>query len=157
MVQLTYGTADSARINLRPVHYFSLFSTGYTLLCSLIVNGNPIYVFPEKELRDLSPNFHIHVFVSRIVPHIFLQQNTVCRPIVWIYKSLTDTWMWKLGLRPRNSFTGNISFEFSVLYLCSVVSPPHTLARVMKFKIWFSQFVQSKLCITVIGRLWLAK
>jgi hypothetical protein len=43
-------------------------------------NGNPIYVFPEKELRGLSPIFHIHVSVSdlyipRIGPHIFLQQN----------------------------------------------------------------------------------
>ncbi len=23
----------------------------------------------------------------------------ICRPILGIYKSLTDTWMWKLGLR----------------------------------------------------------
>ncbi len=43
-------------------------------------NENPTYVFPEKELRGLSPNFHIHVSVSdlyipRIHPHIFLQQN----------------------------------------------------------------------------------
>ncbi len=43
-------------------------------------NENPIYVFPEKELRGLSPSFHIHVSVSdlyipRIGPHIFLQQN----------------------------------------------------------------------------------
>ncbi len=43
-------------------------------------NDNPIYVFPAKELRDLYPNFHIHVSVSdllipRIGPHIFLQQN----------------------------------------------------------------------------------
>jgi hypothetical protein len=41
---------------------------------------NPILVFPEKELRGLSPNFHIHVSVSdlyilRIGQHIFLQQN----------------------------------------------------------------------------------
>jgi hypothetical protein len=39
-----------------------------------------IYVFPEKELRDLSPNFHIHASVSDIYiltidPPIFLQQN----------------------------------------------------------------------------------
>ncbi len=39
-----------------------------------------IYVSPEKELRDLSPNFHIHVSVSdlcipMIIPLIFLQQN----------------------------------------------------------------------------------
>ncbi len=43
-------------------------------------NENSIYVFPENELRGFSPNFHIHVFVSvlyipRIGPHIFLQQN----------------------------------------------------------------------------------
>jgi hypothetical protein len=39
-----------------------------------------IYVFPEKELRGLNPNFHIHVFVSdlyipAIGPPFFLQQN----------------------------------------------------------------------------------
>ncbi len=39
-----------------------------------------IHFFPEKELRGLSPNFHIHVTVSdlyipRIGPPIFLQQN----------------------------------------------------------------------------------
>jgi hypothetical protein len=43
-------------------------------------NENPIYVFAEKELRGLSPNSHIHVFVSdlyvpMISPHIYLQQN----------------------------------------------------------------------------------
>jgi hypothetical protein len=37
-------------------------------------------VFPENELRGLSPNFHIRLSVSdlyipRIGPHIFLQQN----------------------------------------------------------------------------------
>jgi hypothetical protein len=26
---------------------------------------------------------------------------------VGVYKSLTDTWMWKLGLRPRSFFSGN--------------------------------------------------
>ncbi len=28
-------------------------------------------------------------------------------PIVGIYRSFTGTWMWKLGLRPRNSFSEN--------------------------------------------------
>ncbi len=67
---------------------------------SLRCNENPIYVFPEKELRSLRPNFHIHVSVSdlyipRIGPHIFLQQN-------------------------RQTFSGNLCFKFSVLYLRSV-------------------------------------
>jgi hypothetical protein len=44
-----------------------------------------IFVFPEKELRGLSPNFHIHVSVSdlyipRIGPHIFLRQNRQIEP-----------------------------------------------------------------------------
>ncbi len=46
------------------------------------------------------PNFHIHVSVSGLyIPTIglliLLQENM-----------LRDTWMWKLGLRPRNSFSG---------------------------------------------------
>ncbi len=34
--------------------------------------------------------------------------------------SLTDTGMWKLGLRPHNSLSGDIYLEFSVLCLWSV-------------------------------------
>jgi hypothetical protein len=68
-------------------------------------------IFPEKEYRGLSPNFHIHVSVSEL--HIstmglpFLLKET-CGPILGIYKSLTDTGMWKLGLRPCNSQKRNI-------------------------------------------------
>ncbi len=48
-------------------------------------NENPIYVFPEKELCGLSPNFHIHESVSDLYipwmgPHIFLQQNMQTDP-----------------------------------------------------------------------------
>jgi hypothetical protein len=53
-------------------------------------------IFPEKEYRGLSPNFHIHVSVSKLyIPTIglpFLLEET-CGPILRIYKSLTDTWM----------------------------------------------------------------
>jgi hypothetical protein len=87
-------------------------------------NENPIYVNPEKEFRDLSPNFHIHVSISnlsipRISPHIFLQKNRQTN--LGIYKSLTDSWTWKLGLRLRKSLSGNICFKFWVLCLCSAV------------------------------------
>ncbi len=88
-------------------------------------NENTIYVFLFWELRGLSINFHIHVSVSdlyipRISPHISCRR--IKRSIVGIYKSLTGTWMWKLGLWPRNSFSENIYFEFSVLFLCSASS-----------------------------------
>ncbi len=83
---------------------------------------NPIYVFLFWELRGLSPNFHIHVSVSdlyilRIGSHFSCSR--IRRSIVGIYKSLTDTWMWKLGLWLRNSFSENICFEFTLLVLCS--------------------------------------
>jgi hypothetical protein len=32
---------------------------------------------------------------------------STCGPIMRIYQSLKDTWMWKLGTRPRSFFTGN--------------------------------------------------
>ena len=51
-------------------------------------NENSIDVFPEKELRSLSPNFHIHVSVSDLyiltidLPNL-LQE--MCGPILEIY------------------------------------------------------------------------
>jgi hypothetical protein len=79
-----------------------------------------IYVFLFWELLGLSPIFHIHLLVSDsyipgIGPHISCSR--IGRSIVGIYKSLTNTWMWKLGLWPRNSLSGNICFKFSVLVL----------------------------------------
>ncbi len=84
---------------------------------------NPVYVFLFWELRGLSPNFpYMCLWAFYIFPgsvHLF----TCCRvgkSIVGIYESLTDTWMWKLGLWPSNSFSGNSCFEFSLLFLCSL-------------------------------------
>ncbi len=58
------------------------------------------------------------IYIPRISLHIFSSRTG--RPIVGIYNSLTNTWMLKLGLRPRNSFSGNICFKFSAFCLCSV-------------------------------------
>ncbi len=61
----------------------------------------------------------IYVFQGSV--HLF-SCNRIGRPIMGLYKSLTDTWMWKLGLRPHNSFSGNIVLNFrycvfAMLYL----------------------------------------
>ncbi len=80
----------------------------------------------------ISPNFQIHVSVSDIYIYsqdrstYFLRQNRqIDCGIVGVYKSRTETWIWKLGLWPRNSFSGNICFQFSVLVLCSAVWSLH--------------------------------
>jgi hypothetical protein len=88
--------------------------------CVAHCTENPIYVLLFWELHSLSPNFHIHVFVSDFYIPWIGPHKVIGISIVWIYKSLTDTWMWKLGLWPRNSFSGNICFEFLVLFLWSV-------------------------------------
>jgi hypothetical protein len=63
-------------------------------------------LFPKQNYNVLSPNSYTHIsvrdlYISRIGLSILLQPN------VWTdtgnIKSLTDTWMWKLELRPRNS------------------------------------------------------
>jgi hypothetical protein len=51
-------------------------------------------LFPEKEYRDLSPNFHIYVSVSYLyIPTIGLPilLQELCGPILGLFKSLTDT------------------------------------------------------------------
>jgi hypothetical protein len=53
-----------------------------------------IYIFPEKELRGLSPNFHILVSIYSYDQSTYLFScSTIGRPIVGIYKSLTETGM----------------------------------------------------------------
>ncbi len=52
---------------------------------------------------QLSPNFYIHVSLS----DLYVYSRSVCLfCILGIYKSLTDKRLWKLGMRPRNSFSG---------------------------------------------------
>ncbi len=74
---------------------------------------NSKQIFPGKELRGYFPNSYIHVSVSDLyiysIPLIGLPilLRKIGGPNVGVYRSLTDTLMWKLGLRPRNSFSGN--------------------------------------------------
>ncbi len=80
-------------------------------------------IFPEKEYRGVSPNFHIHASVSDLyIPTIGLPipLEEICRPILGLYKSLTDTWMLKLGLRPRYSQKRNTLIGFSLQCLIMV-------------------------------------
>jgi hypothetical protein len=72
---------------------------------------NSKQIFPENELRGISPNFHLSVSLSDLyIPTIGLRillHRKICGAILGIYKSLTETCMRKMGLRPHNSFSGN--------------------------------------------------
>ncbi len=101
--------------------------------------GNSVYIFLFWELRGLSPSFYIHVpvsdlYIPRIGPHISYSRNG--SSILGIYNSLPDTWMWKLGLRPRYSFSGNICFQFSAFFLCSVVCSLYDYAALQTISDW---------------------
>ena len=52
--------------------------------------------------------------------HLF-SCSRIGRPIMGIYKLLTETGSRNWGLRPRSFISGNFGFEFSVYCLCSVV------------------------------------
>ncbi len=58
-------------------------------------------IFPEKEYRGLSPNFHIHASVSDLYnPTISLPilLEEICRPIVGLNRSQThECWNWGWG------------------------------------------------------------
>jgi hypothetical protein len=48
----------------------------------------------------------------------------ICGPNLGIYKSLTDTWIWELGLRPRNSYSGNTYMGFLLQCMLNKVGVP---------------------------------
>ncbi len=48
--------------------------------------------------------------------------NRIGRPIVGICKSLTETWMWKLGLRPLSLISGNTYFWEYLFRVFGIVS-----------------------------------
>jgi hypothetical protein len=106
-----------------------------SLNCGLLphCNENPINVFLFWELRGLS--VPISTFMCLWAYYIFpgsvhiLSCSRIGRALLGIYKSLTDIWMWKLGLWRRNSFSGNICFKFSVLCFCSAGCRPHVLLQ----------------------------
>ncbi len=65
---------------LYTVQYCSLWHLFLWEFCPMHCKEILMYVFPEKKLRALSPNFHIHVslsdlYISTFSSPIFLQQN----------------------------------------------------------------------------------
>jgi hypothetical protein len=84
------------------------------------------FIYSQK--RNFAASVLIHILVSvsdlyipRIGPHIFLQQNRQTDggniKIVHRHRNV------EIGTEAAQFFSGNICFEFSVLFLCSAVLP----------------------------------
>ncbi len=78
-----------------------------------------MFCLPAPTLRYL---WEIYIFPGLVYPFCC---RVIRRPILVIYKSIADTWMWKLGLRPRNSQKRNTSMEFSLQCTITTKAPHH--------------------------------
>ncbi len=89
----------------------------------------------KRKLSGHGPNVHIHVSVSDLyIPTIDLPilLQEICGPILGIYKSLADTWMWKFILRhpiPRIgihkwNFLCSVGTETSIVHASPFVNVP---------------------------------
>ena len=85
----------------------------FTLMClwAIYIFPGSVYIFPPAEQADPSWEYII---------------------------SVTDTRKWKLGLRPRYSFSGNICFKFPAFFLCSVAGALQVKGRwESNINVWF--------------------
>jgi hypothetical protein len=102
------------------------FSTLNVLYCT--ATKTPLmYSFSGNSAASAPISTFICLWAIFIVPGsvytLHISPSRIGRPNMGIYKSLTDTWLWKSGLRSRYSFSGNICFKILVFCLCSVGDP----------------------------------
>jgi hypothetical protein len=105
---------------------------GYAFLLSLGVTPPPpqLHPFPVNPYLCDTLYRESYLCIPRkgiARPQSQFRNSCVCERFIYSQDRSVDRWWkyinhdtWKLGLRPRNSFSGNICIKFSVLCLCSV-------------------------------------
>jgi hypothetical protein len=92
-------------------------------VCTITLHTKIPFMYSQN--RNCAASVPISTFMCLCAIYIFPRSvhifscSRMGRLVVRICKSLTDTGILKLGLRPCNSFSENICCEFSVLCLCS--------------------------------------
>ncbi len=142
----------------RPPHSEERLTSSSSLLFTRTIHAKPPIIpsssytatkipFIFWELRRLQTKFPHSCVCERFIysqdlSTYFLQQNRQINR--GIYKSLTDTWMWKSGLWPHNSFSENICLKFSVLVLCSLgwVRPETSVGSSIKLIQLLKKFIR---------------
>jgi hypothetical protein len=92
-------------------------------LCSHCTVHAPMERNPVDTATSRQPNalqWKSHLYIPRIGPHISCSR--IGRSIVGMYQSFTDTWMWKLGLWPRNPFLGIFVSNFRYWFFAEDLS-----------------------------------
>ncbi len=106
-----WSKISSGETSIRPLHFrayrISDLWKFFAVACCFL-NRNIRFCLPVPKLIYL---WEIYIFPG-LVCLFFCSE--ICGLILGIYKSLTDTWMWKLGLRPRNSQKRNTYMGFSL-------------------------------------------
>ncbi len=92
-----------------------LHCNGNSVYTVFSFSGNSVASAPISTFMCLRA---IYIFPGSV--HIFHPAEKADPSWEYIIRSQTCTWMWKLWLRPRYSFSGNICFKFSAFCLCSV-------------------------------------
>jgi hypothetical protein len=122
-----------------PVLFSSLFTVQNTAFSyDQVLRPSGKYSSHYFLLLTMQRQFHLYIpFLGIARPQPQFPHSCVCERFIYSqdwstyflqqkrqthrgkYNSLTDTQMWKLGLRPRYSFSGDICFKFSAFFLCS--------------------------------------
>ncbi len=85
-----------------------MYSQKWNCAASLFLKQNYNVLFPNSYTRI---SWEIYIFPGFVCLFCFSQ---ICGSILGIYKSLIDTWMWKLGMRPCISQKGIHTMGFSL-------------------------------------------